>query len=86
MIKLEILNINNYDYELLSEEGNKYILNIGFIDVECLPQVGDYIYVYEELLKDKNIYTFGPIYNSKGKDIIKITTDNVEYYLQRYYG
>lgn len=86
MVKLKILKKNDYDYTL-ENNNKKYNLNIEFYNIEV--NIGDYIYLSEKLLKDENLFSFGPIKqedNIKEEDIIKLIKDNKEYYLQRYYG
>lgn len=99
MIKLEILNINNYEYKLKDEKGNYYNLNLDFLDINKKPEIGDYMYVKEKFL-DPNYegystsYTFGSLENEYGKenivlddiDVIKIEIDKLEIYLKRLYG
>ena len=87
MIKLRVIDKNKYDYLLEDNENNKYKINIEFYDIEV--NIGDYIYLNEKILDEKNIYTFGPLIedkNIKEEDIIKIIKNNEEIYLQRYYG
>lgn len=99
MKKLEIENKKNYEYILKDEYGNTYNFNFEFWDIENNPQIGDYIYMNEELLNPKyegfsTFYTFGNLENKYGKDnilkddidVIKIVTDGLEIYLKRLYG
>ena len=53
MIKLEIVDKNNYEYTLKDERDNNYILNLDFFDIEEKPKNGDYIYINKELLNSK---------------------------------
>ena len=52
--------------------------------------MGDIFYMSEKYIREINIYNFGPLTNEdlnvSTDDIIKIVSDNREYYLQRYYG
>ena len=99
MIKLKILNKNNYQYNLEDENEQNYILNLDFFDLDEKPNIGDYIYINKELLNSKyagysTSYTFGSLKNKYGKenisindiDVIKIVIDKKEIYLKRLYG
>lgn len=98
MVKLKILDKNNYEYKLEDEKGKLYKINLEFLDVNN-PLIGNYIYINEELLNPRydgysTSYTFGGLKNKYGKkdippddiDVIKIISDNKEIYLKRLYG
>ena len=99
MIKLKIENIKGYEYNLKDQSQNIYNLNLEFLDIKEKPEVGNYIYINNELL-NKNYsgystsYTFGQLESKYGKenislddiDVIKIVKDNIEIYLKRIYG
>lgn len=84
--KLQIININRCNYTLLDND-NKQV-EVSIIFYEFKPKVNDFIYLDEKIIKEINIYNFGPIKdkNIKDDEIIKIIRDKEEYYLQRYYG
>mgnify|MGYP003317186449 CR=1 FL=1 len=99
MIKLEIVSKNNYEYILEDKNGNKYIVNLEFLDISQKPEIGDYIYLNNELLNTKyegysTSYTLGNLENEYGKeniaiddiDVVKLVVKNVEIYLKRLYG
>ena len=99
MIKLKIMNIDNYIYTLTDEKGKKYSLNLDFIDLKNNPTIGDYIMFAEDLLNPKydgasTTYTFGKLDSMYGRDIqstqdvdvIKVITKDLEIYLKRLYG
>ena len=99
MIKLQIVNRNDYEYHLKDEHGHDYIFIIDFFDIDEKPKNGDFIYINSELLNPKyegysTNYTFGNLESKYGKenisiddiDVIKIITDNTEIYLKRLYG
>ena len=99
MLKLDIVNIDNYLYNLKDEENNNYKLNLDFFDIKEKLKIGDCIYISEELLDPKfegysTSYTFGSLDSKYGKsnieirdiDVIKIETDHKEIYLKRLYG
>lgn len=99
MIKLEIINKNDYEYKVKDESGKTYILNLEFFDIQELPKEKDYIYISEELLDNKydgysTSYTFGGLDSIYGKeniemndvDVIKLVIDRNEIYLKRIYG
>ncbi len=89
MKMLIIKQVNEYDYLFVDKEGKRYSLNIEFY-TDNKPVVGDIIYFADEVLKEKNIFAFGEVFNDPNveeKDIIKVVkNDGSEYYLQRYYG
>ena len=87
MKRVRIINKNRYDYTLEDDDNKKYVLNIEFYQAEL--NVGDYIYISDKVLKEKNLFAFGPLTEDKNiieDDIIKVVQDNKEFYLQRYYG
>lgn len=84
--KLQIINIDGCNYTLLDNDNKQVEASIIFY--EFRPKLNDFIYLDEKIIKEINIYNFGPIKdkNIKDDEIIKIISDNNEYYLQRYYG
>lgn len=99
MIRLEIVNKNNYEYNLKDNSGNNYILNLDFFNIKEKPKIRDYIYMCAELLNPEydgynTSYTFGSLENKYGKesiaiddvDVIKVVIDKKEIYLKRLYG
>ena len=85
MKRLIVSKKDGYDY-YLKDLNNEYKLNIEFYDI-CV-NIGDYIYLDEDILKEKNLFCFGNIKsnNLSEKDLIKVVHENKEYYLERYYG
>ena len=99
MIKLKIVNKDNYMFSLKDDKDNRYEFNIEFFDIEVEPKIGDYISIATELLNPKYAgystnYTFGSIESKYGKDkiqlndidVIKLETEDKEIYLKRLYG
>ena len=99
MIKLKIVNIDGYKYNLEDEDEHNYIINLEFFDVEEKLKIGNYIYINRELLNSKyegysTSYTFGSLENKYGKenisiddiDVIKVILGKEEIYLKRLYG
>ena len=99
MVKLKIINKNNYDYTLKDEEGRIYNFNLEFLDVEEKIEVGDYISFSEQLLNPKYegysaSYTFGNLDSKYGKsnielndiDVIRVEENEKSIYLKRLYG
>lgn len=99
MLKLEISNIEGYLYYLKDQMNNKHILNLEFFDIEKEPEVGNIIYINDNLLNPKyegysSSYTFGGLNNEYGKpniniedvDVIKLVIEDKEIYLKRLYG
>ena len=91
MIKLLIKSIEPYAY-ILSDNTKEYRVHLEFLGLEKKPEVGDYLYLPENIINEPNNYTFGligGIYTKKKDikdDIIKVVGKDYEYYLQRYYG
>ena len=98
MIKLKIVNIDGYKYNLEDEDEHNYIINLEFFDVEEKLKIGNYIYINRELLNSKyegysTSYTFGSLENKYGKenisiddiDVIKVILGKEEIYLKRLY-
>ena len=50
MIKLKIVNIDGYKYNLEDEDEHNYIITLEFFDVEEKLKIGNYIYINRELL------------------------------------
>ena len=99
IVKLRIVEINGYNYELLDQSGERYKLNLEFIDVFDQPKEDDFIVMDECLLnprheKYSHSYTFGPLDSVYGKenvtqadpDFISIIVDDEEISLKRLYG
>ena len=83
--KVKVCGIDGYNYTLIDNDTKEYIKNIEFINTTI--SIGDYIYLPDNVLKETNIYTFGPIQdNAKEEDIIKLIHEDKEIYLERYYG
>ena len=88
MYKLIIQEINNYDYKLIDQDNNIYNKNIEFYS-KYKPQVNDIIYVDESIINEVNLYAFDEVYDTRDvdiKDIIKVVSNDKEYYFQRRYG
>lgn len=99
MVKLKIINKDNYLYKLIDDRENNYEISLEFFDIESSPEIGDYISISAELLNPRyagysTLYTFGNLDNPCGKrnldindiDIIKVIIDNKEITLKRLYG
>ena len=99
VVKLRIVEINGYNYEVLDQSGQSYKLNLEFIDVFDQPKENDYIVMEDCLLnpryeKYSSSYTFGPLDSKYGKenvtqadpDQISIIVDDEETVLKRLYG
>lgn len=99
MIKLQIVNVKDYEYNLKDENGNNYIINLEFFDIDEEPKLGDYIFLNKKLLDStyegySTSYTFGNLENKYGRknvsiddiDVIKLIINNSEIYLKRLFG
>ena len=84
MKKVEVTKIDNYNYSLY--DGRKeYLRHINFIDTTI--EVGDYLYVSDDLLKYNTMYTFGPLTkDAEAKYSMKVIKKDKEIYLTRYFG
>lgn len=99
VVKLRIIEINGYNYELLDQSGQRYKLNLEFIDLFEDPKEDDFIVMDDCLLNPRyknysHSYTFGPLDSEYGKekvtqadpDQIVIIVDEEETVLKRLYG
>ena len=99
MVKLKIVNIDGYKYDLVDEDKHNYTINLEFFDIKENIKIGNYICMNSELLNTKyegysTSYTFGSLENKYGKenislediDIITVILDKREVYLKRLYG
>ena len=99
MIKLKIVNIDGYIYDLEDEDKHNYTINLEIFDVDEKLKIGNYICMNKELLNTKyegysTSYTFGSLKNKYGKenislediDVITVILDKREIYLKRLYG
>ena len=85
MKKVKVVGIDKYLVSLEDSNNNKYQKNIEFYDIEL--KEGDIIYISDEVLKEPNVYTYGPLITATNMDdVIKIIKDDKSIYLQRYYG
>ena len=92
MKKLEICNIDGYDYYLKYYE-KEYKLNIEFYSLDNI-QIGDVIYIPEKYLTSNEILSFGPLNEQYGEEttndseeiIVIQTKDGSQHYLKRFYG
>ena len=88
MKKPVIKEINSYDYTLMDKDNNIYNKNIEFYS-KYKPQLNNIIYVDDSIINEVNLYTFDEVYDTRNidiKDIIKVVSNNKEYYFQRRYG
>ena len=92
MIKLLIINIENFKYTLRDKENNEHILNIEFQGITPLKY--DYLFINKELLMENIPLAFGLLDSSYGpkissqesKNIIVLAHNNEKIYLKRIYG
>ena len=81
MVKLRIVDIDNYKYYLEDEYKNNYTINLEFFDLKEKLKIGNYIYMNKELLNSKY-----EGYSTSDIDVIKVVLDKTERYLKRLYG
>ena len=88
MIKLNIINITGNNYLLEDINKRKYNVYMTFENIKENIEINDCIYLNENIINEKNIYTFGPILNGNidNVDLLCIEKNNKKIYLQRYYG
>ncbi len=87
MKKTVVIRIQDYNYTLY--DGKKiYIKNIELYSNKKI-KINDMIYISQKLLKENNLFAFSDLFQDKiieRDDIIKVVSNNDEYYLQRIYG
>lgn len=99
MVSLEIEKINKNLYKLKDNNENIYEVALKFLDIDIVPNVGDIIYMNEQLLSDNyegysSFYTFGSLESIYGKanvslgdiDVIELCSTGRTLYLKRLYG
>jgi hypothetical protein len=99
VVKLRIVEIEGYEYELLDINNQRYKFNLEFIDIFEQPKVDDFIVMDECLLNPRyagysTSYTFGPMDSKYGKenvtqadpDFVVLIVDDEEIVLKRLYG
>lgn len=88
MKKVIIKEIEGYNYTLIDSNNKEYIKNIEFI-CNYKPKVNDIIYLRDDILEEVNLFSFTEIYNENNireKDLIKIVSEDKNYYYVRQYG
>lgn len=97
-MKLKIEKIDDNMFVLISENGEIYNLKLKFYDLTNEPNIGDFIYINENLLDPKykeysRSYYFGPLNEPYGRDvkegdidflIVEINGNKIN--LKRFYG
>ena len=99
VVKLRIVEIDGYSYELLDSNHQRYKFNIEFVDVFNQPKENDFLVMEDCLLNPRysgynTSYTFGPIDSEYGKenvtqadpDFVVAIVDGEEIVLKRLYG
>lgn len=86
MKKLIIKNINGCSYELEDELGNTYIKDFIFYVEQ--PKENDIMLIPENILEETNIFNFGQVDETSlnKEELVKVITQEKEYYIQRIYG
>ena len=89
MIKLEIIENDDYaNYIVKDQNENTHSININFININK-PSIGTIIEIDESVLEEQVSLNYGPVKDKAlelGKEIIKLSYNENEIYLQRYYG
>lgn len=94
MIKLDIIGIDGYSCLLRNINDKEYNINIEFYDIDFKLEIGDILYMNEEVVNHHEILRYGDIESEYGrkiiddrdKDIIVIIKKDKKYYLKRLYG
>lgn len=99
MVLLKIEKINKNLYKLKDKNESVYEFTLKFLDIAVTPNVGDIIYMNEQLLSENyegynTFYTFGSLESVYGKanislddiDVIKLSSNGKTLYLKRLYG
>ena len=88
MQKVKIDKINDYNYILIDKDHNIYEKNIEFY-CQYIPQVGDIIYLSDDILRETNLYAFDEIHDETNlniNDVLKVVSEDKKYYFQRIFG
>ncbi len=95
MEKLMIVKKDNYEYVLKDTNNKEYQFNIEFYNVEKLPEVGDFLFMSEKLLQEKNaVLSLDCLESEYGRkiesadddDIVVLMIKEEKIYLKRVYG
>ena len=86
MKKVTIKKINGCSFELEDELGNKYIKDFIFYVEQ--PKENDIMLIPENILEETNIFNFGQVDETSlnKEELVKVITQEKEYYIQRIYG
>ncbi len=88
--KYKIKNINKSTYLLEDSKGKEIEKAIIFYDVE--PKIGDILFIPKLVIRENTIFNYGSIGSEYAKEdvsekeLIKLESNGVGTYLQRYYG
>ena len=95
MKKLVIIKKDSYVYTLKDTDNNMYQFNIEFYNIEKNPEVGDYLFMSEKILKENNlVLSFDCIESEYGRklknaydeDIVVLMVNKDKIYLKKVYG
>ena len=95
MQKLMIVKKDNYEYFLQALDNKEYQFNMEFYNIEKNPEMGDYIFMSEKILKENNsVLSFDCLESEYGRKIKNATDDDIvilmsndeKIYLKRVYG
>ena len=96
MKKLIVSKIDDYQYVLKETANDKiYRYSLEFYNLDKKLKIGDYIFVHDELLQERNQLLCFDTLNSKygrkinssfDKDLIVLMINNEKIYLKRVYG
>ena len=94
MQKLMIVKKDNYEYFLQALDNKEYQFNMEFYNVERNPEVGDYLFMSEKILKENTFLSFDvleseygrKIENADDEDIVVLMINEEKIYLKRVYG
>ena len=87
MKKVVVTKIDDYNYSLFDGK-RTYVKNIELYLNKKL-KLNDIVYISEKILKETNSFAFTELFQDniiEADDIIKVISDDKEYYLQRIYG
>ena len=89
MIELTLIQTDEYaNYVLKDNDDKTYELNINFIGIEK-PKIGTNIYIQKSVIEENVSLNYGLVDNDNKPnedELIVISTDGKQQYLQRYYG
>ena len=94
MRKLMIVKKDNYEYVLKDTNNKEYQFNMEFYNIKRNPEIGDYLFMSEKILKENTFLSFDileseygrKIENANDDDLVVLVINEEKIYLKRVYG